>query len=106
MKKVSFPVVQRQNLIACGSRVPLVHSTGSKILNKSANFERVAEILSFAFAQIHMHLSEFYNHKATIIYVIYPCILTRNKSVNSSVENTFPESLYLQTGLYTCKLQV
>ena len=45
-----------------------------------------------------------YNCKATI--VIYTCILTRDTRVNSSVENSLIESLYLQVGLYTCKLHV
>ena len=33
-------------------------------------------------------------------------ILTLDARVNFSVENTFIESLYLQAGLYTCKLHV
>jgi len=51
-----------------------------------------------------MHSIKFYNCKVTI--VIYTCILTHDTRVNSSVENTFIEFLYLQAGLYTCKLHV
>jgi len=46
-----------------------------------------------------MHSSGFYNCKADI--VIYLCFVTRDTRVNSSVENTFIESLYLQAELYT-----
>ena len=51
-----------------------------------------------------MYSNGVYNCKATI--VIYTCILTRDTRVDSSVENSFIESLYLQVGLYKCKLHV
>ena len=71
------------------------------ILTRPAEFEREAEILKFIFVNIHVISSGFYNCKATI--VIYTCILTRDTRVNSSVENTFVQSLYVQAGLYTLK---
>ena len=62
------------------------------ILNRLPDFERAAEILKFAFAKIHVHSSECYHCKA--IYNsnshLYP---DSDTHVNSSVENTFSESL-------------
>ena len=70
---------------------------------RPADFEMAEEILKFAFVKIDVRSSGFYHCKATI--VIYTCILTRDTRVNSTVENTFIEFLYLQAGLYTCKLR-
>ena len=61
-------------------------------------------MFNFAFEKTHMYSNGVYNCKATI--AIYTCILPRDTRVNSSVENSFIESLYLQVGLYTYKLHV
>ena len=59
------------------------------------------DIVKFAFVKVHLYSNGVYKCNVTI--VIYTCIRTGDTSVNSSVENSFIESLYLQVGLYTCK---
>ena len=74
-----------------------------KILVKCAAFKKTWVIGAFT-CNLQAWPSVIYSCTATV--VTYTCITTRSTRVNTSVQNTFIECLYLQVGLYTCNLRM
>ena len=74
--------------------------------SQATYIETTAEILNFAYVKNTPAFKRSLQLYCKATIVIYTCILTRDTRVNSSVENSFIESLCSQVGLYMCKLHM